>query len=196
MRKLIFCLCCLLLAVTGCNKSPEKYSEEKLALYASYYNAVLENTNFEEYSRYFNISSEVTQREDGTWLYYIFVDTPQIAMYDVEMIALEELIDYSEDQMMPSFGIFDDEEYSMLPYQVDAEKGFVKGIVVSGDIDDPTRPLYVMVSWKDMTRLNQSREFLEVHLADKEIDGVHEAEDDAEGDETDAEDADDEEAEG
>ncbi len=176
MKKIVLFLCGLLL-ICGCSKSSEKYSEEKLALYRSYYNAVLENTTFEEYSRYFNLSSEVTQKDDGSWLYYIFVDTPQIAMYDVEMIVLEGLNDYSDADMYPSFGIFDDTEYNMIPYQVNAEKGYVKGIVTSGDLQDINQTLYVMVAWKDLTRLNQSREFFEVRLkTDQNSNTPHEAE--------------------
>lgn len=187
MKKALFLLCSLLL-LAGCNKSTSQYSEERLAMYASYYNAVLETSSFEEYSRYFDISYEVTEN-NGTYLYYVFVDNPRIAMYDVEMIVVEGMEDYSETDMYPSFGIFDEVEYNMLPGQVNAEKGYVRGIVTSGDTDDISKTLYVMVTWKDLTRLNQSREFLEVHLNDGiNSDQRHEAETGENGDEADTED--------
>lgn len=163
MKKLFFLMICSLLMFSGCSKKSD-YSNDKLSMYSSYYSAVLQNTHFEEYSRHFDLSFEVSENEQGGYYYYVSVDNPQIAMYDVEMIVLEGLEDYDENNMMPSFGIFDEQEYNMLPYQYNSEKGYVKGFVASGDMDSLQSHLYVMVTWKDITRLNQTREFLEIIL--------------------------------
>lgn len=174
MKKIFFLMICSLLILSGCSKKSD-YSNDKLSMYSSYYSAVLQNTNFEEYSRHFDISAEVTESKQGNYYYYVSVDNPQIAMYDVEMIVLEGLDDFDENDMMPSFGIFDEQEYNMLPYQYNSEKGYVKGFVASGDMDSLQDHLYVMVAWKDITRLNQTREFLEIILDDGS-DYPHEAE--------------------
>lgn len=164
MKKILILLFSLFLLI-GCNKNSEEYSQEKLAMYGSYYKAVLENTKFEQVPVNFNLTYEVTQKNDGSYLYYLFVDMPKIAMYDVEMIVLEGLNDYSGSDMQPTFGVFDETEFNMIPYQVNTEKGFVKGFVVSGDVQDLKGKLYAMVTWKDLTRLNQMREFVEVTLS-------------------------------
>lgn len=177
MKKALFLLCSLLI-ITGCNRSDEKISEEKIALYTSYYQAVLNNTEFRDYSNYFAVSSEVSKKSDGTYLYYVTIDTPRIAMYDVELIVLEGQQDMQEGEMMPSLGLFEDTTYNMIPYQVDAEKGFVKGLTVSGDLADPSVPLYCLITWKDLGQLNQSREYVKIHLdyVDTGSDQIHEIE--------------------
>jgi len=177
MKKALFLLCVLAI-ITGCNRSDEKISEEKIALYTSYYQAVLNNTEFLDYSNYFTVSSEVSKKSDGTYLYYVSIDTPSIAMYDVELIVLEGLTDMQEREMMPSLGLFEDKTYNMIPYQVNAEKGFVKGMTVSGDVVDPSVPLYCLITWKDLGQLNQSREFIKIHLDYIDTSGgqIHETE--------------------
>ena len=86
----------------------------------------------------------------------MYLDNAQIAMYDVEVIAIENMEPYQESQMMPTKGIFEDQKFSMIPYQYNVNAGYVKGFAISGDEDAKDVQLNIMVTWKDSTRLNVS----------------------------------------
>ena len=86
--------------------------------------------------------------EDGSYRYYIILDDPKIAMYNVMMIAVENGVSYQEcETMVPSFGIFED-RVSLVPGQVNYEEGYVKGISISGQSDKDTMDLLILVRWK------------------------------------------------
>ena len=174
MKKMMTCLLALMM-LCGCKQQDENIvSEEKLAKYSSYYRTVLENENFESGSRYFDIYAEFHKSEEGSVIYYVYLDNAQIAMYDVEVIAIENMEPYQESQMMPTKGIFEDQKFSMIPYQYNVNAGYVKGFAISGDVDAETVQLNIMVTWKDSTRLNVSREFFEFNNLEAGAMGSHE----------------------
>ena len=86
-----------------------------------------EHDSFQDASNYFDISAEMA-KIDGGYRYYITIDNPRIAMYDIEMLAIEKNVDY-RNTMAANVGIFEDKEYNMVPNQANIEQGFVKGIV-------------------------------------------------------------------
>lgn len=177
MKRVFLCFLSLLL-LAGCTKKDENsISEEKLDKYASYYRSVLDAENFEAASRYFDIYTEFHTGEDGTVLYYVYLDNAQIAMYDVEVIAVENMQPYQETDMMPTKGIFEDQKFSMIPYQYNVNAGYVKGFAISGDVAGPDVQLNIMVVWKDSTRLNSFREFFEFNNLDAGVFGSHEGND-------------------
>ncbi len=169
MKKIVLLILSMLFLISGCNKKTNQTDQEKLEMYQSYYNIVRDNTLFQTSSKYFSLSFEVTKNSDGTYLYYVSIDNAQIAMYDIEIIVLEGKRDYDATSMTPSFGIFDDEEYNMIPYQANAEKKYVKGITVSGDLLDNNTHLYMMVCYKDITKLTTTREFIEINLNEESV---------------------------
>ena len=174
MKKMMTCLLALMM-LCGCKQQDENIvSEEKLAKYSSYYRTVLENENFESGSRYFDIYAEFHKSEEGSVIYYVYLDNAQIAMYDVEVIAIENMEPYQESQMMPTKGIFEDQKFSMIPYQYNVNAGYVKGFAISGDVDAKDVQLNIMVTWKDSTRLNVSREFFEFNNLEAGAMGSHE----------------------
>ena len=174
MKKMMTCLLALMM-LCGCKQQDENIvSEEKLAKYSSYYRTVLENENFESGSRYFDIYAEFHKSEEDSVIYYVYLDNAQIAMYDVEVIAIENMEPYQESQMMPTKGIFEDQKFSMIPYQYNVNAGYVKGFAISGDVDAKDVQLNIMVTWKDSTRLNVSREFFEFNNLEAGAMGSHE----------------------
>lgn len=160
MKKIFITLLITLVCLTGCKvKTTNTVSDEKLSKYATLYQSVLANETFVGGSRYYNIEVEYLNTDAG-YNYYIVLDEAQVAMYDVEIIVVEGLLPYNEVEMMPTIGIFDNAEYNMIPFQVNVDLSYVKGIVVSGDMDE-MRNLYALVTWKDVTRVNTYREFIE-----------------------------------
>ena len=156
----------IMAVLCGCAKKTD--DSATLDEYQTYYNAVAENVSFTSTSKNFNCELEMTQVEDGTYRYYIVMDQPVSAMYDIVAIVVENDVAYNDaEKMMPSIGIFDDTK-SMIPNQVDTANGFVKGIALSGESSTSTIKLKMLVQWMDKAKKNSTREFLSYTLsADK-----------------------------
>ncbi len=156
MKKWILIILISFCVMTGCSDTS---SYAQIDIYKNYYQAISEMTKFEEESDYYTLSGEIQQSDSGTYLYYIILDDPKIAMYDVVMMAVENHIAYeSSVKMMPSIGIFDD-TYSLIPNQVNKEAGYAKGIVISGETDSESVSLNLVVEWKDKNKAITSRIF-------------------------------------
>ncbi len=159
MRKFLCLLLCIGL-LSGCKKTA-KASEQMMASYEGYYLSVQDNERFQAASDYYRISGEITQIADGGYRYYIFLDSPQIAMYDVVMLAVENDTPVeSAKKMMPSIGVFEKKDYSLVPFQTRVTAGYVKGLVLSGECAEPSVDLKLMVEWRDQSRKNAYREYL------------------------------------
>ena len=120
------------------------------------------NEQFEDSSNYFDISYEVSKINDG-YRYYVFMDNPRIAMYDIKIIVIEDGVDYSE-VMAGNIGIFEDGSYNMIPNQSDVDKGYISGINISGESDNPHPVLLVLVQWHSRDLTIDSREYFKIEL--------------------------------
>ena len=163
MRKFFTLFLCVLM-LSGCaRKKAEAVSG--ITAYEGYYKAIEDNDRFQNSSSYYKISAEMAQVADGSYRYYVFLDDVQIAMYDVVMMAVENKTVLSEAaKMMPSIGVFEKTDYSLIPFQARPEKGFVKGLVISGECPEPQVNLRLMVEWRDKSRENSYREYIEIPL--------------------------------
>lgn len=166
IRKRILAAAAALLLLTGC--TGRKNTDTGMVNYEAYFHAVESNAKFEESSRYYTLSTEMNEMPDGTYRYYVIVDDPQIAMYEIKVLAVEKDATFEKSvKMMPSSGILDD-AVSMIPGQVNSEGGFVKGIALSGECTEPQITLSVLVAWKDKNGQKETREFLTVTAAVEE----------------------------
>ena len=91
MKKLFISLI-LLLALFGCQKTN---SEE--TMYFDFMKLLQEREEFTSSSLNYNISYEITSIGDNKYRYFVTIDKPKIAMYDIEVMAIEQGKDYSED---------------------------------------------------------------------------------------------------
>lgn len=164
MRKQILCLLSLILLLSGCAKEqPNQISAEKMQLYTAYYKSLLDNDRYFEKSEYYDIEVVMNQLPEGGYLWYVILDNPQIAMVDVEMLAADQAVDYLQGQTIaPSVGLFEKDEYSLIPNQVYKDQGYVRGLMASGECSTPTVDLLVMVSWKDYAKLKETREYFQL----------------------------------
>lgn len=152
--------------LSGCSAAQPGTDVSK---YESYYRAIEENTKFITHSEYYSISAEMAAIEDGTYRYYVIIDEPTAAMYDIVIMTAENGLPYEETvKMMPSSGIFDATS-SMIPNQVNSKAGFVKGIIVSGECDTDSIDLQLLIEWKDKSRKQTTREFVGFTLT---MDGI------------------------
>jgi hypothetical protein len=171
MRKeLISILTAALLLCSGCTAEKKDAEAASLASYEGYYKAVADNSRFQKGSLYYSISAEMSELPDGTHRYYVFLDNPQVAMYDIIMMAVENDTALADaKKMFPSIGIFDNTNYSMIPSQVYSDGGYVKGLVMSGETADPSINLKIIVEWNDQSNSKVYREFIAMTVS---MDGV------------------------
>ena len=149
-----------MILLAGCSTKGAQ-TQSSITAYEGYYKSIEDNERFLDASDYYSISAEMTALSDGTYRYYIFLDDAQIAMYDVVMMAVESDTNYTENSsMMPSIGVFEKSEYSLIPYQSRTEKGYVKGLVISGESAVPEVDLKLLVEWRDKSKENLHREYL------------------------------------
>lgn len=168
MKKLLFVLISYSLLLSGCTKKDDT-TKALNALYEGYYEAVSSSEYFITQSDYYTLSGEIVAVQDGTYRYSIILDNPQIAMYDVVMMGVENNIEYSEaKKMMPSIGLLSD-KYSLIPFQSNSEKNYVKGLVISGESKKVSVQLKLLVEWSNRLRDKQYREFFDITLDESGI---------------------------
>ena len=164
MRNMLLLLLCILVC-SGCRISNQKPAVRGETSYEGYYRSIEGNEKFSDYSLYYDISAEMTTLADGSHRYYIFLDSPQIAMYDVTMLAVENEIPYeSAGKMMPNIGVFETTDYSLIPFQSNAKAGYMKGLVISGECAEDTVNLRMLVEWSDKTMEKTRREYIAFSL--------------------------------
>ena len=145
MKKL-FLIICILFLFSGC-QSDGKQKANPDERYMYIIEMISEHESFQETSNYFDIAAEMAKIENG-YRYYITIDNPRIAMYDIELLAIEKNVDYRSN-MAANVGIFEEKEYHMVPNQSNPDQGYVKGIVASGISRDPSTTLYIFVQFKN-----------------------------------------------
>ena len=122
-----------------------------------------EHELFAEKSSYFDISADMAKIEGG-YRYYITIDNPRLAMYDVELLAIEKGVDYLNN-MAANVGIFEETKYNMIPNQSNPEKGYVKGIVASGVSSSPETTLYIFVQFKNADHTSAHSEYFKLDVS-------------------------------
>jgi len=159
MRKLLL-MFMMIVFLAGCANKSESIDKLKLENYAYIYQTITDNDTFNTVADHFDMQVVMSLIGDNEYRYDIIIDNPQVAMYDIKMMAVENNIDYSlADKMMPSIGIFDEEEYNMVPYQIETSLGFVKGMIISGTTNAPVINLKIRITWKDYTKVEETKNY-------------------------------------
>lgn len=163
MRKLTIIIT-LALVLSGCQWfDNDDIDEAKFQRYSAYYTSIFDNDRFILASEYYNIEVVMNKINDTEYRYDVIIDSPRIAMYAIEVMVVENNITPEvASKMMPTIGIFEEVEYNLIPYQVNVDKGYVKGLIVNGISSEPSINLKIMVLWRDYAKLNVTREFFDV----------------------------------
>ncbi|TFG81735.1 MAG: hypothetical protein E4G74_03730, partial [Erysipelotrichales bacterium] len=162
MRKICLALL-ILIAASACQSATEKQYAANLQRYNAYYTAILNNDKFLGDSGNFDIEVVMNRLSDTEYRYDLIVDNPRIAMYNIEILVIEsgKSLEIS-DQIMPNVGIFEGDEYNMVPYQINLESGFSQGFDLSGTVTKPEVSLKVLVIWHDYAKVLQKREYFDL----------------------------------
>ncbi len=162
MRKILIMII-FVVFLGGCASKSDSIDKIKLENYSYIYQTITDNDTFNAVANYYDLQVVMTKIDDQQYRYDIIIDNPKIAMYDIKMMAVENNIDYSlADKMMPSIGIFDDEEFNMVPFQVNKDLGYVKGLVISGLTDKPIVNLKIRIVWKDYSKVEETKEYFNI----------------------------------
>lgn len=155
----------LIICLSACSYLKKDDINDEDSLYQAYYNAIKENTKYLASSKYFTISAEMSQLPQGNYLYYVFIDEPNIAMYDIKVMIMEDDYIMNENSdILATIGITDDVKVNMIPYQVDSTLGYQKGIVLSGNASNEEIVLDVLVTWNNENMNKSFREYYQIRL--------------------------------
>jgi len=139
----------VLILMSGC-ASGISADQLKIETYKTMYTDILNATGFKTASDYFAVNAVLSDLGSGSYRYDVIVDEAKVAMYDVEILLIQD--DGSlviSDTMMPSLGIFEDKTYYMIPFQVNTEANVVQGIDLNGLSSALPIRLKMVVQWKD-----------------------------------------------
>jgi len=94
----------MVLLLTSCSNSKD-IDAGAMERYNSMIEQLSTRTDFKTKSEYFDISLDVGSI-DGAYRFYVTIDNPKAAMYNVEAIAIESDVDYSN-EMAANIGLFE-----------------------------------------------------------------------------------------
>ena len=160
MKKLLITLLIMVL-LSSCSQTGKEVIDPN-ERYIYIVNLLEEHESYNFSSMYFDIEGEMAKIDEG-YRYYITIDNPSIAMYDIELLAIEKDVDYLTN-MAPNIGIFEDTQYNMVPNQTDISNGYMKGIVASGLSSSPKTTLYVFVQFKNQDFSNVHTEYIKLNI--------------------------------
>ena len=162
MRKtLLVLICCLVLS--GCSVlNNEKVEKDSIQKYETYLTSLIEQDRFLEGSYYFSISAVFNKLDDGQVRYDVFIEDAQVAMYSIEILVIENTAKRTDTTIYPCVGIFENEDYTMVPFQKNESQGFVEGFQLTGVSSNEKPVLNILVTWKDYAKLNTYREFIKL----------------------------------
>lgn len=164
MKKILIIILAIFM-LTGCKSITRQLDEEKYNAYLTYYQSILEADNKLSSSSNFDSEIVVNKIDDNTYRYDVIIDNPRVAMIDIKAIAAPDgfELEIDKENMMPSIGILDDLKKSMVPGQINLEKDYVGGLILSLASNNKALKITVMVDWKDLSGINSHREYVSIY---------------------------------
>lgn len=154
MKKIIVVILLLLLVACSDGVIDKNTNEKYLDMVAQ----LQEHNDFLNKSEFFDVSYDIS-KINGAYRFYVIIDNVKTAMYDVVAVAVEKDVDYSN-HMAANIGIFEENMYSLVPNQYNAEKGYMKGISISGISEKANPTIYLLVEWKNKDMSITHREYI------------------------------------
>ncbi|MEF9967080.1 MAG: hypothetical protein RR766_01110 [Longicatena sp.] len=167
MRKFtLLCLSCILL-LSGCSNT-KKDNKESMKNYESYIDAILTNQGVDTKIIPFDYNLNVYKQKNNAYQYEVEISNPRVAMYHVQAIAVDPKLD-SNTNVYPCIGLLGEDAtkaFNMIPYQGNAQTGFIRGFSLDGISTEKQFSLQVMVTWKDASLVKNNRVFFKVNYAE------------------------------
>ncbi len=148
--------------LTGCTQLDNSEGQDSLSKYESYLNTLIEHDRYTEASSNYDIYAILNKLSDGTTRYDVIIENPDIAMYNIQALVVENSAKKTDTIIYPSIGIFDTESYNMIPNQVNEEQGYIEALCLSGVSKEEEPILNVLVIWTDYAKTTTNREFIKL----------------------------------
>ena len=140
----------------GCS-SKQSLESQQFEEYYQIREQLLQQDEFEE-TRYFSVTL-VYNQVDNQYRYDIVIDHPQIDMYDITaMVYADETVE----EMCPSLGILEDNQYHLKKDYVNKQEGFYKGIQLSGKTSQKKAILLYVSYYLDEELTQKVENYIEV----------------------------------
>lgn len=154
MKKMLMSIICLAMLL-GCQKQNENSDFRE-------YEMIIETLKkcqiFDEPT--FQVRLIYNELEKG-YRYDVVIDEVQIDMYDIEAICYNET---SLDEIYPTIGLFDKEQYHLKKDYVDKKNGFYKGIQLSGISSQKNDVLLYISFYTDKELKNKDEKYIKVEV--------------------------------
>lgn len=167
MKKTFIAFLIFLIVLSGCQNTSRNTSGRD----ERYFDMLSQLENVENFSTApinYNISVELSSIEGG-YRFYVIIDEPKVAMYNIQAMAIVEGDDYSQ-TMAANVGIFEDVNYAMIPNQKKVDDGYVAGLSISGITQKDPCAIDVVVRYETSKLDTVYREYYryEVSVGDSE----------------------------
>lgn len=170
LRKIMVII--IVFSLFGCHDEQYQKDLDSMKVYQSYIDLVINNKGVESSTIPFNYKLNVKKENDNSYSYEIDIYNPQVAMYQIKAIAVNQSVD-ANTNLYPCIGILGSDaqkSFNMIPYQGNGKKGFVKMITLDAISANEDFTVNVLVTWKDATLQNESRAFFNCHYVAKKGD--------------------------
>lgn len=145
-----------ILMMLGCS-SKQSLESQQFEEYYQIREQLLQQDEFEE-AKDFSVAL-VYNQVDNQYRYDIVIDHPQIDMYDITAMVYA---DETAEEMCPSLGILEDNEYHLKKDYVNKQEGFYKGIQLSGKTSQKKAILLYVSYYLDEELTQKVENYIEV----------------------------------
>lgn len=108
----------------------------------------------------FSWELDMNQINENKYEYSLAIKDPKVAMYNIRMLAVD-INAISESEIAPSLGIVEDDKYNMVPYQINQEKNYYGGVVLTSTSLESKFRIYALVYYLDK---NQNENYVYFHV--------------------------------
>ena len=145
MKRMLLVIMSLLI-LTGCsNENKEVEIDDKYyKQYQKYEEKLNEAKDFETEITDFSIRLVVNETDQNEYRYDVIIDSPNVNMYYLQAIAK---VENDENSSLPTLGVLEENNFSLVPNVIDKEKGIYKGVNLSGITNKSEFNVYVYLTY-------------------------------------------------
>ena len=142
--------------LVGC-QAQTKDEDKQFSEYKKIKTNLIQQTHFDDE---FPFSIQVVYNElDDGYRYDVVINQVQEDIYDLNVVAYT---DESDEQMCPTIGLFDEEQYNLKVDFVDKANGFYKGVRISGTTTQIQNVKVYVQYYTDESLKNSVEKYIEV----------------------------------
>ncbi len=154
MKKFLILLICAI-CLCGCKQEDNSVDDKYYQQYQQYEEKLNDNDTFEIAVSDFSIRLIVNPTDDNQYRYDVIIDSPNVNMYYLQAIAK---VEDDDSESLPTLGVLEENNYSLVPGVIDKENGIYKGINLSGITTKTKFSVYVYLTYYSSKESNQKIE--------------------------------------